>query len=153
MSQIDNMQKYANYKEQFGRLKKALTNGFYLEAIFIEYAIIEDRIESILRHSGKFNSEKHNMLNKKLSKIKDMQREQRGLINKYISVELIEQISVWKENRNRLIHALMKQLLHTEDLQSVALEGQMIAKTISSKTRAYNNALEKIQLEGEKENG
>lgn len=24
--QIDNMQKYANYKEQFGRLKKALNN-------------------------------------------------------------------------------------------------------------------------------
>lgn len=53
MEQItDNMQKYANYKEQMGRLSKALTQGFFLEAIFIEYAILEDRLESILRHSG-----------------------------------------------------------------------------------------------------
>ena len=35
----------------------------------------------------------------------------------------------------------MKQILHTEDLQTVALEGQELAKTISNKTRAYNNAL------------
>ena len=56
MEQIsDNMQKYANYKEQMGRLKKALSQGFYLEAIFIEYAILEDRLESVLRHSGKWN--------------------------------------------------------------------------------------------------
>lgn len=32
----DNQQKYLNYCEQMRRLKKALGNGFYLEAIFIE---------------------------------------------------------------------------------------------------------------------
>lgn len=46
VQQADNMQKYLNYKEQMGRLKKAIANSFYLEAIFIEYAIIEDRLES-----------------------------------------------------------------------------------------------------------
>lgn len=34
---IDNMLKYNNYMEQFNRLKKALHNEFYLEALFIEY--------------------------------------------------------------------------------------------------------------------
>ena len=38
---IDNQLKYENYKEQFRRLNKALANGFNLEAMFIEYAIIE----------------------------------------------------------------------------------------------------------------
>lgn len=33
----DNQQKYLNYCEQMRRLKKALGNGFCLEAIFIEY--------------------------------------------------------------------------------------------------------------------
>ena len=61
---IDNMQKYENYKEQMRRLKKALKEQFYLEAISIEYAIIEDRIESVLRHTGVFNPEKHNMKGK-----------------------------------------------------------------------------------------
>jgi hypothetical protein len=41
-----NMQKYENYKEQMNRLKKAMANAFYLEALFIEYAIMEDRTES-----------------------------------------------------------------------------------------------------------
>ena len=36
-----------NYCEQMRRLKKALGNGFCLEAIFIEYAILEDRLESV----------------------------------------------------------------------------------------------------------
>ena len=39
---ITNTQKYENYKEQFKRLKRALNEGFNLEAIFIEYAILED---------------------------------------------------------------------------------------------------------------
>lgn len=142
---IDNMQKYANYKEQFSRLKKALNHKFYLEAIFIEYAIIEDRFESVLRHSGKLNTNKHKALNGKLSRIKEMQREKKGLVKKYFSDELIEEICEWKEERNRLIHALMKQLLHTEDLESVALQGEKLAKTISNKTKSYNNALNKIQ--------
>lgn len=140
-TQIDNMQKYANYKEQFGRLKKAFHYKFYLEAIFIEYAIIEDRFESILRHSNKFNPDKHNSLNQKLRKVKDMQREKKGLVGKYISEELIEEISCWKDERNRLIHALMKQNLHTEDLETIALIGQRLAKTVSNKTKSYNNAL------------
>lgn len=143
--EIDNMQKYANYKEQFGRLKKALSYKFYLEAIFIEYAIIEDRFESVLRHSGKFNPERHNSLNAKLKRIEEMQRDKRGLTRKYFSDEIIEEVSVWKEDRNQLIHALMKQSIHTEDLECVALKGQEIAKAISNKTKIYNNALKKLQ--------
>lgn len=49
----ENMQKHFNYKEQFKRLKKAIDNNFYLEAVFIEYAIVEDRAESILLYEDK----------------------------------------------------------------------------------------------------
>lgn len=149
-NEIDNMQKYANYKEQFGRLKKALNYKFYLEAIFIEYAIIEDRFESVLRHSGKFNTEKHNSLNNKLKRIKEMQREKKGLTRKYFSEELIGEVSAWKEDRNKLIHALMKQSLHTENLEVVAIKGQELAKIVSNKTKSYNNALQKLQYKGVK---
>lgn len=45
---IDNRQKYFNYKTQMVRLKKAISSEYYLEALFIEYAIIEDRTEAIL---------------------------------------------------------------------------------------------------------
>ena len=52
-AQISNMQKYFNYQEQMVRLKKALAAQFYLEAIFIEYAVMEDRLASVLIHSGR----------------------------------------------------------------------------------------------------
>ena len=48
----DNMQKYENYKEQFKRLKKAFDYKFYMEAIFIQYAIMEDRTDAILRYES-----------------------------------------------------------------------------------------------------
>ena len=48
---ITNESKYNNYKEQSKRLKKALVNQFYLEAIFIEYSILEDRADAILRYA------------------------------------------------------------------------------------------------------
>ena len=44
--------KYSNYKEQFKRLNKAISNNYYLEAAFIAYAIMEDRTESILTYEG-----------------------------------------------------------------------------------------------------
>ena len=63
---IDNQQKYENYKEQTMRLKRAINSCFYLEKIFIEYAIIEDRLESVLRHSGiKMGNGKDTTLNAK----------------------------------------------------------------------------------------
>ena len=52
----ENLQKQKNYQEQFKRLEKAIHNGFYLEAMFIAYAILEDRTESILRHAEKWDA-------------------------------------------------------------------------------------------------
>ena len=144
-SEITNMQKYGNYKEQTGRLKKAMDNHFLLEALFIEYAIMEDRCESILRHSNAFNPERHKTINGKLNRITELARYKKSLIRKYISDELIEEIKGWKEERNRLIHALMKQSLTSEELEQIAAQGQQIVKTLCSKTTSYKRALEREQ--------
>lgn len=140
---LDNMGKYGNYKEQMGRLKKAMNAGFYIEAIAIEYAVIEDRMESILRHSNKFNPDKHTTLTKKLNRVSEIQRNKTGLLRKYITEELIEEIHEWKNNRNPVVHALLKLNLNTEDLKSIAEKGQSIVKTLCSKVTSYNRALEK----------
>lgn len=141
----DNMQKFANYKEQMGRLKRALKEQYYLEAIAIEYAIIEDRIESVLRHSGVFRPDKHNMLNKKLNKLSEMQRNKKSLVRRYFSEELIGQIHDWKNERNPMTHALLNLKLHTEDLADIAQRGEKLVKTVSNKTSLYNKALAKQQ--------
>ena len=97
MEQItDNMQKYANYKTQMGRLKKALSYQFYLEAIFIEYAIMEDRLESVLRHSGKWDPKPGTFpsLDAKRKKIAKLAEERKNPIRKYFPLELTDSIEI-----------------------------------------------------------
>ena len=117
-SMADNRLKYENYKEQFRRLNKALANGFNLEAMFIEYAIMEDRTESILRHGGYWDpylkrrgNGRGATLNSKISYIQRKIESGDKLLAKYFPDDLLNEILTWKEERNRLIHALLMQQL------------------------------------------
>ena len=137
-----NRQKYENYREQVGRLRKAMSSRFYLEAISIEYAIIEDRIESVLRHTGLIREDKQYSITNKLNKLLNLSRES-ALAGKYFSEDLISSIHTWKNERNPMTHALLNLHLHTEDLQKIAEEGAEIVKTMCSKASSYNRTLER----------
>lgn len=139
---IDNRQKYENYKEQMGRLKKALQYEFYIEAIAIEYAIMEDRLESVLVHEGVFNLKNHGSLIRKLRKVEDLRCRKGSLENKYLSEELLTSISDWSKRRNMIIHALLKQELTTEELIEIANDGNQIVKTLTSKVTSIRRKLE-----------
>ena len=142
----ENIQKYENYKEQFKRLDRALKAGFNLEAVFIEYAILEDRSSSILRYENnsiKPNGDRQPSLDAKLKKIKTIAREKKSLPNRYFSDEFIDRIIEWKEQRNKMIHALLKQSLTTEGLVSLAEEGKYLARELSNKAGNYKRAVER----------
>ncbi|MBR2742311.1 MAG: hypothetical protein IKD89_01840 [Clostridia bacterium] len=140
----DNMEKYENYKSKMERLKKAMASGFYLEAIAIEYAVIEDRIESVLRHSGKFNPNRHKSLDSKLNKLGDMRREKKSLANKYFSEELLDSLYKWKnDKRNPLTHALLKLKLSDEELKETAEQGKTLAYAFRDKANQHNRALKR----------
>ena len=68
MESLNNFQKYENYKAQMGRLNHAIKEHFFLEAMFIEYAIMEDRCESILTHAGVFRADRHITITRKVRK-------------------------------------------------------------------------------------
>lgn len=86
----------------------------------------------------------------KAENVAKLAEEKKSLAHKYFLPELTDRIDVWKGARNKIIHALMKQDLHTEDLSAVALDGQALVKTLCSKTSLYNRALER---QANKENG
>ena len=145
-SKLENVQKYENYREQFIRLDKALKAGFNLEAIFIEYAILEDRASSILRYENNSIKPRGNRppsIDAKLRKIKAIAREKKSLPNKYFQDEFIDQIVGWKEERNRMIHALLGQVLTTEELISLAEDGKKLARELSNKAGNYKRAVER----------
>ena len=146
ISEITNMQKYGNYKEQMSRLKKAMDNHFLLEAFLIEVAIIEDRLESLLRHSNAFNPETHRDIGRKLRRIRELQRNKQSWLHKNLSVELLDEIDAFRDKeRNRLFHALMKQNLTSEELEQITTRELQIVKTLCSKTTSYKRALERAQ--------
>lgn len=140
---ITNSEKHENYREQMSRLTKAMKSQFYLEAVFIEYAVIEDRLTSILRYTNDFNAEKHNTIVKKLNKLESIQRDKNGILKNYISDELISEIHEWKNNRNTIVHALLNQTVSTDELKTFAEKGQELAKTLSSKATSYKRYLER----------
>ena len=148
---IDNHQKYENYKEQFQRLNKALANGFNLEAMFIEYAIMEDRTESILRHAGLWEAylrkrgTRGATINSKITYIQGKVTSGDKLLARYFSDNLLNQVLAWKEERNRLIHALLKQQFEHNEITELAAQGNELVKTLRTRSGSYNRAVEKAK--------
>jgi len=46
----DSREKQATYAKNMARYKSAMTQGFYFEALVIDYAMIEDRLRSMIYH-------------------------------------------------------------------------------------------------------
>ncbi len=146
----ENQQKYYNYKVQMQRLKKAMDNQFYLEAIFIEYVIMEDRTSSILRYEG--NTVKPRTENgfvsidAKIRKIIKISEDKNGVAKRYFTEEFLNEVLVWKNQRNSLMHALMKQSLTTEELRELAEEGEQLVKKLSRLSQNYKGYLERHDM-------
>lgn len=51
-------EKYETYRAEMARLKVALQQGFYFEAMLIEYALLEDRLRSFVYHAGLLQNRK-----------------------------------------------------------------------------------------------
>lgn len=142
---LTGQEKYSNYKEQFSRLNRALKNEFYLEAIFIEYAILEDRTESVLRHAGLWDAymkgRKMPNIQTKLTFIKNHAALKSCTLNRYFSDDLPERLRIWKDRRNPLIHDLMNQQLEPDHLKELALEGDKLVRILRTRATAHNRAV------------
>lgn len=59
ISPVETMQeKYETYRAEMARLKDAVQQGFYFEAMLIEYALLEDRLRSFVYHAGLLQNRK-----------------------------------------------------------------------------------------------
>ena len=145
----DNQQKYENYKIQFQRLAKALANDFNLEAMFIEYAIMEDRTESILRHAGLWEAYVKHIKNRmptidtKIRYIEKCAEDKKSMLHRYFEDDLLQDVLEWKEKRNRMIHALLKQKFETGEIKSLAEQGNEMVKKLRTRVGNYNRMLER----------
>ncbi len=155
MDKTENQLKYENYREQFKRLNSALHNGFNLEALFIEYAIMEDRTESILRHADKWEAYlksrkgREPNIDSKIKYIQKLAENRKDLLHRYYSDEMLSDILTWKEDRNRLIHALLKQQLEHNEISALAEQGKQLADELRKRSGNYNRAIDRQKAKGE----
>ena len=149
MDKTENQLKYENYREQFKRLKSALNSGFNLEAMFIEYVIMEDRTESILRHAGKWEAYlksrkgREPNIDSKIKYIQKLAENRKDLLHRYFSDEMLTELLSWKEDRNRLIHALLKQQLEQNEVSTLAEQGKQLVDELRKRSGNYNRAMDR----------
>lgn len=140
MNNFEKRDRYALLNES---LDKALENEFYYEAIFIEHAILEDRIESLLRHA-KIEYPSKTLLGAKMTYIESDKKFKDEYVLKHIDNELMKEIRDWKKLRNDLVHDLVNCPYGDEDVKNVALVGKNVIRRFAGKTTLVNKHFDKL---------
>lgn len=131
MEEQKNMAKYEAYRSMYINLGKALKAGFYYQAIFIEYAIFEDRLASLLRYAGVPTVRKdgrEDKISRKIAKVRDHNAFNTKSIRSRLPVALMDELKLWTEQRNALVHDLANMPYDNEQVKAVALDGERILK-------------------------
>lgn len=131
-------EKGQRFEDLIARIDVALSEGFYVEAMAITYALLEERTYSIL---DKLNIQYKNKdkLFQCLTylethiKAKDLTCNPTsmdiGTFTAWLDAELVQSgmishIQTWREKRNNVIHDLAKQTIAYGDLKSPATDGR-----------------------------
>jgi hypothetical protein len=126
-----NMEKKTAYQIQMERFKRAKAGGFHLEAIFILYALIEDRLTAFLFHAGITNDTRDNIAENPSVKVQlkdtitNFNAKQSGIRTASAKIKLIKELLAWsacypvKESARNYPEALCKQLNRTKDKEAM----------------------------------
>lgn len=99
-----NIEKKTAYQIQMERFKHAKAGGFHLEAIFILYALIEDRLSAFLFHAGITNATREKITrNRKVrphldSELTVLSAKQPNIRNVSAKIKLIKELLAWSMN-------------------------------------------------------
>lgn len=142
-----NLEKQNIYADLKKKLSRAMRAKFYYEAIFIEYAIVEDRCRSVLRHAGVSyltNKGRDIGLKEKLKRIEKMLPAS-DYVKKRLTPEFLQEIKVWKERRDDLTHKRADIPYDHEDIEAIAVAGREIVRVLENKVKSVNNYFNKTR--------
>ena len=110
------------YKNLIKQIDDALENEYYFEASWIAYAILEDRLISILKKSGGANNAKGNEIRMMGPKIEQINERISDCLNlrKALMPDMLEGLKNWKNNRDRLMHAMANEDLSISEIEELA---------------------------------
>lgn len=138
-----NAPKYFSYREAWGRIRRAIGHGFYLEAVTLEESIISDRLVSYFRRTGVMDpdSNKFISLHQLIEKLKKQVPEPiRDPLKEPRFENLQQSLSEWKDKRNHVVHGIVKSSGNSlsdvenflEEAKQIAIEGEQIALSVNN---------------------
>ena len=142
MEKVKNYKKQAKYAELMERLGKALREEFYYEAIFIEFALFEDRTESLLRHAGisALDDRGHELgLHDKIKLIKRHSKFNNEHVEKHQLISILDDVDSWRRTRNDLMHDLANEESSIDDVRKFAVLGDILVGKLNNKSTVINN--------------
>ena len=142
---MKNYKKNQTYRELMEDLTLSLEKEFYYEAIFIEYAVLEDRTESLIRHSKiEHNLTKREMtLYNKINLIKSKEEFKSFYCNKHEIIKILDEVNEWKDKRNKLIHDLVNTTYTNDDIKEIAIKGHELVCKLNNKSTLINDYFDK----------
>ena len=167
-----NMEKKTAYQIQMERFKRAKAGGFHLEAIFIIYALIEDRLSAFLFHAGVTNSTREKIArNGKVRPYLDrtltvLNTRQPNIRNVSAKIKLIKELMEWSTDYSvneptlNYLDALYKQINRTAGRDQMIetltrIEGwctyrnELVHALLNKKVEDQEKILQDLVYEGE----
>lgn len=130
--------KHGLYQTFMDRMDAAKTSGSNLEASWYAYAVIEDRLRSLLRSTGgdlRPNGTPFKMLGPKLAELRD-RAPRFPEIDKQLDFGAL---TAWKNDRNDLTHAMAEGSMPIEEIdrmaRDLAVKGSALARELAALAR------------------
>lgn len=125
------MSKFALYRQMIARLDDAVVGGHFFEASWYAYAVLEDRLISLLSSSG--GGRNLRMMGPKLAELKGRAASDAALAANFEYARL----NAWKDARNDLMHAMAEGAMPMSDID---LRAEALAKEGAALVRIYGAA-------------
>jgi hypothetical protein len=139
------------YKKLISRMDEAVNSGNDVEAAWYAYAVLEDRLRSMLRQSGGDGEKKGKgkpirMMGPKIVELKKRSQKDSLLANCFA----FDPLNDWKNDRNNLVHAMadgQHDIIEIDELASkLAKEGVALARIYSTNARRLKANRAKVTL-------
>ena len=136
----------------FKKTQDAIDRGFYLEAIFREYATIEARLEVIMGILGapcnkNAEDEKRRKveISTRIECLKGSLKNVHSIGKSNLTPEFLKRLDKWRDARNRIVHGFYKnELLYGERTQQngkLAKDGFLLARTLYNEAKRLRRYL------------
>lgn len=136
----------------FDRTIFAIDNGFYLEAMFLEYAAIEGRLEILLGVLGApcnkrlpYEKRKDMKVSHRITCLSKFYKSTTNLGNTKLTPSYFKSLDKWTKSRNMYIHGLYKNEIEYQErcsqCKNIAEEGLLLTRMLYNEVKRIRRYL------------